>query len=289
MPMSQAIAKLKNDLIAMCEMCEHALATALMALVDRDTDLACYVIQYDTEIDEMELTIDRQCLELLYSHRLASQDTRFVVAAAKINNDLERIGDLSAYICEHALFLIRERSILSQILDFPEIIEQISQMIRESVEAVLTRDVRLAWKIIDERKIVDEESHILIRELLDLMKKDTRTIERCCHLLLIVQAIHRVADQVSNIAEEVIFLEEGLVVRHHLAEFHPIAMPTQGENREMERIEAEVLRARRPRAAIREEHAEAKRKTRRITREEMMAYAKSAANKLKRSEEKTES
>jgi len=177
-----ALEKLRRDIIAMGDMCENAIASAVMALVDRDANLALYVVNYDSEIDEMELAVDRDCIDLMQGGMLSGPDLRFVSAAAKINNDLERVGDLAAGICEHVLFLVRERSILPQIIDFNDMLEQVSLMVRESVQSMVEGDAELAWKIIDERPIVDDESRVIFRELLDIMRRDNRAIERCCKI-----------------------------------------------------------------------------------------------------------
>lgn len=232
MPTTMGIEKLKRNLAAMGEMCEYGLTTALMALLDRDSDMACHVIDYDSEIDEMELSVDRTCMELLQSGSLTGKDMRFVVAASKINNDLERVGDLAATISEHVLFLVREKSVLPQVVDFQSMLDRTGEMVRQSIEALLGEDSKMAWQIMDDRRKVAEESLLNFYELMDLMRSEPRTIERCCHILFIVQSLHRVADQASNIAEEVIFLEEGVNIRHHIRDFRPTTPHPYGEIKE---------------------------------------------------------
>ncbi len=287
MPTRMALDKLRRNLMTMGEMCEHALVSAVMALVDRDEDLAYYVINYDDEIDQMELTVDRDCIDLMQGGNLTGADLRFVAAAMKINNDLERVGDLASGICEHIIFLVRERTVLTQVIDFHTMLEQVNLMMRESIQALLDSDVTLAWKIIDERQIVDDEGHVIFRELLDIMKRDSRTIERCCHVLAIQQILHRVADQASNIAEEVIFMEEGVVVRHNIRDFHPVAPNPFGEidHGIAQQMETEIARGKKPRDQVRQEHAEAKRKSRRITRDQVAAAAANAKTKASKARE----
>lgn len=281
-----ALNRMKSDLVAMGEMCEYALSTAIMSLIERDEDLALHIVEYDQDIDEMELKVDRECCTLLQSGKLIPEDIRFVMAASKINNDLERIGDQAAHICEHVLFLVREKSILAQIVDFVAMLEQVSEMIRESINALLERDAKLAWKIIDERKIVQEETVLVFHELTEIMKQDPRTIIRCCHILFIVQSLHRVADQAANIAEEVIFTEEGVVIRHHLSEFHPVdPVFDLNDMDEATRTETRLLEKRRPRDEIRRAHDET-RKTRTIPKEARQAQAKSGETKAHQAREK---
>ena len=216
--------KLKGNLVAMGEMCEYAVSTAMMSLIDRDKELACYVIDYDKEIDEMELGIDRLCKTMINSQKLNRAEANFVLSAIKINNDLERIGDQAAKICEYVLFLVVEKSILAQIVDFMPMVEQVCEMTRESVTALLENDATLAWKIIDERQIVKSEITVIDKQLIEMMQKEPRNIERSCNIMFIAQSLLRVADQAANIAEEVIFATEGKVVRHHLDEYHPITI-----------------------------------------------------------------
>ncbi len=281
MPTRQAIDNLKGDVVAMGEMCENALDTAIMALLDRDTDLACYVMDYDAEIDEIELAIDRQCVALMGSSELAEDDLRFVAAAAKITNDLERVGDLAVGISQHVLFLVRERSVLPQVIDFMDMANQVAQMMRESIQALLETDTTLAWKIIDENKIAEDEMQVIFRELLNIMQRDSRAIERCCHILFIVQFLLRVAEKATNVAEEVIYMSEGVMVRHHVRELHPVThMPLDDhETKELQRVETELLESRPPRERVRKEHLEAKRKTKSITKEEVHAAAQSGRHK----------
>lgn len=231
--------KLKGNLVAMGEMCEYAVSTAMMSLIDRDKELACYVIDYDKEIDEMELGIDRLCKTMINSHKLNKSEVNFVLSAIKINNDLERIGDQAARICEYVLFLVVEKSILAQIVDFMPMVEQVCEMTRESVTALLENDTTLAWKIIDERQIVKSELTVIDKQLIEMMQKEPRSIERSCNIMFIAQSLLRVADQAANIAEEVIFAADGKVVRHHLDKYHPITITRSFDMSEEEAKEAE--------------------------------------------------
>ncbi len=231
--------KLKSNLVAMGEMCEYAISTAIMSLLDRDKELACYVIEYDREIDEMELCIDRHCLTMINSGKLSKSESRFVMSAAKINNDLERIGDQATHICEHVLFLIVEKSILAQVVDFIPMVDQACEMTRESINALLESDSTLAWKIIDERQIVKSEMTLIFRQLVEIMGAEPRNVERCCHILFIAQSLMRIADQAANIAEEVIYATEGNIVKHHLDQYHPITISQAANLSEEEFEEAE--------------------------------------------------
>lgn len=288
MPTRMAIDKLKNDLVVMGEMCESALDTAIMALLDREQDLACYVIDYDREIDEMELNIDRQCVDLMREGKLDGEVLRFVSAAAKINNDLERVGDLAVEISRHVMFLVNEKSILPQVVDFMEMANQVAQMMRESIQALLEHDTTLAWKIIDERQIIEDEVQIVFRHLLAIMKRNDRAIERCCHILFICQNLQRVSDQATNIAEEVIYMAEGVNVRHHLKEMHPfVQMPLEdSDHAELEDFETELVSQTLPKEELRKEQQAAKEQSKVISEDQVREAAQSGRFKAKEARKK---
>lgn len=283
-----ALEKLKSSIVAMGEMCEYTVSTAMMSLIDRDRDLACYVINYDKDIDEMELNVDRQCQTLISSGKLSRSENKFVMAASKINNDLERIGDQAAHIAEHVLFLVQEKSILTQVVDFMPMVEQVCEMTRESVNSLLENDTTLAWKIIDERRIVQDEVRLIFLQLIDIMKQSSMNIERACHILFIAQALHRVADQAANVAEEVIFATEGKVVRHHLDEFHP--MPTMDYQNypelDIKEAEKKALKTSLNRQELEEEFAKAQGETVNLSRKIIEAQAEGASEKAHNAREK---
>lgn len=222
MPAKKAIDKMKQDLVVMGEMCENTVSTAIMALIDDNEDMAQQVIDGNSETNEMELTVDKDCLMLLSQGGLNDQDLRFIVAAMKIDRDLERISDLGVEIAEHVLFLIQRRTILSQIIDFNQLVEQIGQILQESILALVEGDVKLAWKIIDEHVVVHDEVALIWSEVLEIMRESSQAIERCCHILAVTKALERIADFSSNVAEEVVYTHTGKTIRHHIREHHPV-------------------------------------------------------------------
>ena len=177
--------KLKSSIVAMGEMCEFIVANAMTSLIDRDVELATKTKEYDDQIDEMELNIDRQCRNLLLCGKLDKENTNFVLSTHKINNDLERIGDNAVHISEHVHYLVREKSILTDIIDFLPMFEQVGEMIGEGVNALLEGDTKLAWKIVDEQLIVHDNMRAIFAEIVEIMKHNPATIERSCHILFI--------------------------------------------------------------------------------------------------------
>ena len=247
MPTRAAISKLKRDMIVLGEMCENALSTAIMALIDRSEEMALSIIEYDREIDEMELAVDSDCLRLLREGNLEGEPLRFVAAAMKISSEMERIGDNAVEICQHVLFLVRQRTVLTDVVDFPNLIEQVGQMMRESIRALVELDKDLAWKIMDEHLVVEDEVAIVTTELMTLMHDRPASIERCCHILAVCKALERVGDLSTNIAEEVIYLVDGTTVRHHIKELHPIGKPIfftgdDGDGEEVQKTEEKLVK-----------------------------------------------
>ncbi|MBN1258069.1 MAG: phosphate signaling complex protein PhoU [Planctomycetes bacterium] len=250
MPNTTALEKLKHDLVIMGEMCENSISTSILALIDRDEEMALQAIEYDREINEMELAIDADCLDLLNQEKLEDKILRFVVIAMKIARELERIGDNAVEICEHVLFLVHRRSVLPQIIDFSSLVEQCSQMMRESVRALVEEDVNLAWKLIDEYLVIQDEKETITTEVLQVMYESPRAIERCVHILGVAYSLGRVAALATNLAEEVIFLVEGKDIRHHIKEHHPFtpdllklpASPEEDERTEMDAVRRSTRR-----------------------------------------------
>jgi phosphate transport system protein len=237
--MPTALARLKTSIIAMSEMCEYSVTTAMTGLLDNNAEIVAGVKEYDDEIDEMELEIDRQCRELLLGDRLDPTAVNFVLSAHKTNNDLERIGDNAVQIAEHVLYLVHEKSILNRLVNFPLLLEQVGEIIRESVTALVDGDVKLAWKIADEQAITHDFMRKILHEISEAVRRRPETVERAMHILFIAQALKRIADLAVNIAEEVIFIAENKTIRHHLAAFHP--SPSALDRERIAAIEAALV------------------------------------------------
>lgn len=222
MPYRASLEKLSRDLMIMAEMCERSIDTAIMALIDRNEEMATSVIGYDREIDEMELSVERDCLAILAESKLDDAGRRFVTSGMKINMQLERMGDHAVEIANHVLFLVRERSILGQVVDFGELVEQIEQILRESIESLLERDVDLARKIIDEHAVVSEEMAQIFAEVVSVIQQNPKLAERALHILMVAESLSRIADLAMNLAENVISMVEGESVDHSIRNIQPI-------------------------------------------------------------------
>src|SRR5438128_2080554 len=180
------------------------------------SDLAQEVIDRDRQVNAYDVEIDEKCVELLALHQPTAGDLRFITTTLKIVTDLERIGDQAVNIAQRALELGRERQ-LKPYVDLPRMAEKAQRMVKESLDAFVSRDTDLARKVCGEDSDVDALKEQVFRELLTFMMEDPRTIPRAIRLILISRFLERVANHATNIAEMVIYMVESKMVRHTIA------------------------------------------------------------------------
>ena len=192
---------------------QKAVKNAIRALQERDSDLANRVIKDDELINAKEVEIDEFCLKLLALRQPAAKDLRFITTAVKINYDLERMGDMAVNVCERVLDLNQE-PLLKPYVDLPRMAEFAQTMVKECLEAFVEEDIELAWKVQKDDDKVDALTEHVFRELLTYMSADPKVISRGTRLLFISKYLERMADHAVDIAELVVFLVEGRIVRH---------------------------------------------------------------------------
>ncbi|OGL16494.1 MAG: phosphate transport system regulatory protein PhoU [Candidatus Rokubacteria bacterium RIFCSPLOWO2_12_FULL_71_22] len=207
---------LKQTLLAMGGVVEDQIRRVMRALIERDDALAREVIERDRQVNAYDVEIDEKCVELLALHQPAAGDLRFITTAMKIVTDLERIGDQAVNIAQRAIELSREAQ-LKPYVDLPRMAERAERMVKESLDAFVSRDTTLARRVCAADAEVDALKEQIFRELLTFMMEDARTIPRAIRLILISRFLERVADHATNIAEMVIYLVESKMVRHTLA------------------------------------------------------------------------
>ena len=207
---------LKQTLLAMGGLVEDQIRRVMRALTERDDALAQEVIDRDRQVNAYDVEVDETCVNLLALHQPAAGDLRFITTAMKIVTDLERIGDQAVNIGQRVLELNREPQ-LKPYIDLPRMAERAQAMVKESLDAFVTRDTELARRVCAADAEVDALKEQIFRELLTFMMEDTRTISRAIRLILISRFMERVADHATNIAEMVIYMVEGKMVRHTLA------------------------------------------------------------------------
>lgn len=204
---------LQQLLLRMGGLVEQQIARAIEALVERDSALARDVIARDREVNQLDLLVDEECLKLIALHQPAAGDLRLVTTALKINTDIERIGDMAVNICERVLEL-NEEPTLKPYIDIPRMAKEAQAMVRNSLDAFVQRNTDLAVEVIEGDDLVDGLAHQVYRELLSYMAEDPRTIARATRILLISKYLERIADHATNIAEMVVFMVDGRLIRH---------------------------------------------------------------------------
>ena len=212
----EELQKLKETLLIMASAVETSISKAIDALVERNSPLAEEVIQMDQKINNLEVSIDEQCLKLLATQQPMAIDLRFITSAMKINNDLERMGDHSVNIAE-LVKILNEQELLKPLIDIPRMANLAQMMVKDSLDSFINGNVEQAQSVCIRDDEVDKLDDQLFRELLTYMMNDTQTIARALDLVLISKNLERIADLSTNIAEEVIFIYRAKMIKHHKA------------------------------------------------------------------------
>ena len=207
------LSHLKEHLLAMGRAVEEAINKAIESLESRDPELAAEVRRGDGVIDNMEVEIEEECLKILALYQPVATDLRFVVSVMKVNNDLERMGDLACSIAGRAKYLSIHPP-LNAPLDFRRMLDLVREMVRDSLQCLVNRDTELARGVLARDDDVDDINAAMFFVVEELVKDDPDALRRSIHLLSASRALERIADLATNIVEDVIFLVEGEVVRH---------------------------------------------------------------------------
>ncbi|PIU54154.1 MAG: phosphate transport system regulatory protein PhoU [Deltaproteobacteria bacterium CG07_land_8_20_14_0_80_60_11] len=204
---------LKQDLLRMAALAETAVGKSLVSVTNRDSDRAREVIIDDITLNRMELAIEEQALKLLALRQPVATDLRLTVAAARIATELERIGDQAVNIAERALEL-NSRPPLELPIDIKIMADLALGMVRTSIDAFVNQDPKLAIQVCQRDVEVDILDDEYIQKLLDSMIKESRWVTRLHHFIIIVRNLERIADLATNIAEDIVFIVEGRVIKH---------------------------------------------------------------------------
>ena len=204
---------LRIKILKMGSLVEEAIGQAMQSLVKRDSALAQKVIENDARINTYDVEIDEDSIRLIALRQPTAGDLRFVTMAMKITTDLERIGDYAVDIGERALELNEEPQ-LKPYIDLPRMAEVAQGMVHDALQAFLNRDIHLAIDVINRDDVVDQLTVQIFNELLFFMIKDNTTITRAVKISYIAKYLERVADHATNIAEMVVYMIEGRMIRH---------------------------------------------------------------------------
>ena len=206
--------QLKTRLLEMGGLAEDRVRSALRGLVERDLLLIDKVLGGDAAINQLHIEIDDRCFKLLALHQPMAVDLRSIVAAVKINTDLERVGDLAVNIAEAVLRYLQHPSV-TVLVRIPQMAQIAQDMLLDALDAYVRRDTVLAQTVLDKDDELDALKTTVFRNLLTLMLQDQATIEPAIDLILISRHLERIGDHATNVAEDVIFMVSARDVRHH--------------------------------------------------------------------------
>jgi phosphate transport system protein len=205
--------KLHDQLLLMGAKVEEMIANSMRALTERDSELARRMIEYDHQVNRLELEIDDLCLRILAKRQPVASDLRLIATALKLVTDLERIGDACVNICERVVELNTE-PLLKPYVDLPRMAETAQAMVRDALDAFVQADPERAREVVERDRVVDAYYGQVFRELLTYMMEDPRNIYRAIRAQSIAKYLERIGDHATNLAEMVIFMVVGKDVRH---------------------------------------------------------------------------
>ena len=206
--------ELKEELLQLGDMVETAINNSLIALNDRRPELAEALIKEEKLVDEKEVHIEEECLKILALHQPVAMDLRFIVVVLKVNNDLERMGDMASKIAKRSLLLSSEDPIPT-LPEFREVMpDYIRTMVKNSLEAMIKLDLEMAREVIEMDNTVDEINRQMYEAFHQQVIADPNTTQRALATLSVSRYLERIADLATNVAEDVIFMIDGEVIRH---------------------------------------------------------------------------
>lgn len=213
--LEEKILGLKRRLIEYAALIENMIGKSIKGLLKKEKEILVEVIEKDeVKANNLEIELDELCTVLIAQYEPRAKDLRTILMILKMNNDLERMGDLAVNLSESSLFLIG-RPRVKPLIDIPRMAEVTMKMLKDSINAFINEDTQLAKEVCERDDIVDGLRDQILRELITFMTSDAKTIERSLHLIRISRNLERIADLSTNICEDVIFMVEGKTIKHH--------------------------------------------------------------------------
>jgi phosphate transport system protein len=207
------LVELGNNVLRLGALVEQAIQNSVKSLVERKSDIAKKVIKRDQKINDLDVAIDEDCIRLLALGQPKARDLRFIATTLKITTDLERIGDLSVNIAKRAIELNKEPQ-LKPYIDIPRMAEIAQEMVKDSLDAYVRGCTSLPYDVIKKDDEIDKLMEQVFNELLFYMIQDQHTISRAVRISYVAKYLERIADHATNIAEMVIYMCKGKIVRH---------------------------------------------------------------------------
>ena len=216
------IENLKKEILTLGAMAETAVRDATSAIENRDEALARRVIDNDIKLDDMEVQIEENCLKTLALHQPVAIDLRFIIAVLKINSDLERVGDLAVNVAERAAFLATQPPVDIS-FDFQAMARKAQEMLKRSLDSLVNLSAEQAREVLlgdDEIDAMNRRMYLIVQ---DAIRTHPDQTESLIHMLSASRHLERIADHATNVAEDVIYMIEGVIVRHKAEEYRPQA------------------------------------------------------------------
>mgnify|MGYP000595486944 FL=1 len=213
--LEEKLNELKKKLIEEANLAQDMVKKSIEGLIKKRKEILEKVTkEYEPKMNELEIELDELCTNLIALYQPEAGDLRTILMILKMNNDLERIGDLAVNISESALYLI-EKPPVKPLIDIPRMAEESIDMLKNAINSFINKDANLAKSVCEKDSVVDNLRDQILRELITYMSSDPSTIERSIHLIRISRCLERIADLSTNICEDVIFMVEGKIIKHH--------------------------------------------------------------------------
>jgi len=215
MVLEERLVELRKTLIEFATLVERMIESSIKGLERREKELLDSVAQIDEpKANELDIKLDELCASLIAQYQPMAKDLRIILMIFKMNEALERMADHAVNISESGLYLL-ETPAVKPLIDIPEMATVAAQMLRDSIAAFINEDAGLAKSVCARDSIIDNLRDKTYKELIDVMSEDSSTIKRCLHLMRISRNLERIADLSTNMCEDIIFIVEGKVIKHH--------------------------------------------------------------------------
>ncbi|MBN1232150.1 MAG: phosphate signaling complex protein PhoU [Candidatus Coatesbacteria bacterium] len=216
--LEERISQIKSEIIFYGKFIENMIDKSIKGLLQKNKEMLMEVIEIDeAKANEIESEIEELLISSIAQYEPRAKNLRIIIMALKINNDLERIGDHAVNISESGIYLI-ERPQVKPLLDIPRMAEEAKKVLIDCIESFITENVELARSVCERDNVIDDLKSQIIRELVTYISANPDTIERSFHLMRIANNLERIADLSTNISEDVIFIVDGVNIKHHRLE-----------------------------------------------------------------------
>jgi len=212
--LEREISALKKRILRLGALVEEQLERAMTSVVTRDVKLAHQVIEQDAAVDEMEVEVEEECLKILALHQPVAIDLRFIIAVLKMDADLERLGDIAVHIAQRGARLTEQLPSNAVPREFTAIGERVRRMVRACLDSLVNLDATAARGVCEEDMMVDKQCREMYEHVKQRMKREPEHIDALVELLMIPRHLERIADHATNIAEDLLYMIEGRIVRH---------------------------------------------------------------------------